>query len=93
MKTLILRVFSTSILICLEARQVGSQRCLYIDCMVKDPSFERLHLMESRWSSNCTNAILITSSFHLSRFSPTNALLKEIFVSFYKCCIEMGIVL
>ena len=34
--------------------------------------------MESRWSSNCTNAILITSSFHLSRFSSTNALLKVI---------------
>lgn len=33
---------------------------------------------ESRWSSNRTNATRITSSFHLSWFSPTNALLKEI---------------
>lgn len=35
--------------------------CLYIDCRVKDPSFERLHLIESCWSSNCTNAVLVTS--------------------------------
>ena len=37
----------------------------------------RPHLMESCWSSNCTNAILATNSFHLSSFSPTRDLLKE----------------
>jgi hypothetical protein len=33
--------------------------------------------MESCRSSNCTNAILATNSFHLSSFSPTRDLLKE----------------
>ena len=78
MKTLILRGSFNFHIDLFRGMASWFTRCLYIDCTVKDPSFERLHLMESRWSSNCTNAILITSSFHLSRFSPTNALLKEI---------------
>ena len=78
MKTLILRGIFNFHIDLFRGKASWFTRCLYIDCTVKDPSFERLHLMESRWPSNCTNAILITSSFHLSRFSPTNALLKEI---------------
>ena len=78
MKTLILRGIFNFHIDLFRGKASWFTRCLYIDCTVKDPSFERLHLMESRWSSNCTNSILITSSFHLSRFSPTNALLKEI---------------
>ena len=78
MKTLILRGIFNFLIDLFRGKASWFTRCLYIDCTVKDPSFGRLHLMESRWPSNCTNAILITSSFYLSRFSPTNALLKEI---------------
>ena len=60
-----------------KGRDIWFTRYLYIDFTEKAPCLERTQLMESFWLSNCTNAIFATSSFHLTRLSPTRALLKE----------------
>jgi hypothetical protein len=62
----------------LDGKCIWFTSFLYIDCTLNDPCLEREHLIESWWSSNCTNEILETSSFHLSNLSPTSALLKDI---------------